>query len=240
MKRILLTTVLLVAVYQLFSQNLTLSYHQGPMDNGDSVLINGDVNSFMEAHVFVKNTGTGSLDVKCKKTEISIIHGTENTFCWGQCYGSTTYVSLESVTIGAGQSDTINFVGDYNPAGNWGVSIILYTFFDESNPNDSVAMKVFYNAGCIGISEMSDFSTISKIYPNPADDFAFVNYSYNASSASASFVICNANGQKVQEYGLNSGSGRVMLDLSGLNPGLYFCSLVVDGKIEKSEKLIVR
>lgn len=240
MKANFLLTLLLMLVLQGFSQSLSLSFHNGPIPNGDTVLINGDVNSYMESRAFVANNGTHDIYVKVKKTEIYIVHATENTFCWGLCYPASTFISLDSIKINVGESDTINFMGDYNPAGNYGMSKIMYTFFDCQHPTDSVAMVVFYNAGYIGIEDLSANPVMSKVYPNPADELAFVNYYFPLSTAQGSVLITNVTGQRVQEYSLNSNNGRLILDVSNLNPAIYFCNLLIEGKIVKSEKFLVR
>lgn len=240
MKKNVLVLLFLAFGFQAFSQNLTLSYAGGQLPNGSSFMVNGDQNFFMAAYVFVTNQSNNAMDVLVKKTEISLIQGTSNYFCWAQCYGPNTYISPEALTINAGETNNVNFSGDYDPMGHVGVSTIMYTFFNGQNPNDSAAVIVYFNAGYTGIGDLASVDMISDVYPNPAVGTANIDYNFPVSAISASLNIRTITGQLVQSFELNGNQGQLKLDVSSFNPGLYLCSLQINGTEVKTSKLIVQ
>ena len=59
-------------------------------------------------------------------------------------------------------------------------------------------------------------------------------------AGSARLVITNLVGSKVAVHSLNGTSGKVRMDISNLDSGIYFYSIEADGKIVSTKKLIVR
>jgi hypothetical protein len=240
MKKNLLVLLFVAFGFQAFNQNLTLSNAGGPLPNGSSFMVNGDQNFFMAAYVFVTNNSNNAKDVMVKKTEIFLIQGTSNYFCWAQCYGPNTYISPEALTINAGETNDVNFSGDYDPMGHVGVTTIMYTFFDGNNPNDSAAVTVYFNAGYTGIGDLAAVDMISDVYPNPAYGSANIDYNFPVSATDASLVVRTLTGQVVSSYDLNGNQGNIKMDVSSFNPGVYFCSLQINGMEVKTSKLIVQ
>ncbi len=240
MKRILRFITLFVIGCQGFSQNLSLSYANGQLPNGSSFMVSGDANFFMAAYVFVKNNSANPIDVYVKKTELYLVQGTSNYFCWAQCYGGQTYVSPEGIVINGGETDDLHFSGDYDPVGHHGVTSIMYTFFDGNNPNDSAAVTVLFNAGFTGLPENLSAPVLSAAYPNPAQGIANLDFNLPVSAVTASVIVRSVTGQVVASYPLNSSTGQVSMDVSGMESGLYLCSLVLDGREAKTVKLTVQ
>jgi hypothetical protein len=90
-----------------------------------------------------------------------------------------------------------------------------------------------------GMNEHASMSEIS-LYPNPAN--GSVNMVLNLDRASkASIKVYNMLGAVVSEMenSLASGKNTVKLDISALNPGVYFVNTLVDGK-SYSQKLTVK
>jgi len=76
----------------------------------------------------VENISDNNINVKVKKTEISVVPGTENSFCWVMCYDASVLVSTKYITIPAHSMNSTDFYGEYYPKGHLGTSIIRYTF----------------------------------------------------------------------------------------------------------------
>lgn len=240
MKKIVLFISLFLLGYQGFSQNLSLSYANGQLPNGSTFMVSGDANFFMAAYVFVKNNSANPIDVFVKKTELYLVQGTSNYFCWAQCYGGQTYISPEGIIINGGATDDLHFSGDYDPMGHHGVTSIMYTFFDGNNPNDSAAVTVLFNAGYTGIPETPGTSLISAVYPNPAQTSASLDFNLPVSTVNASVLVRTLTGQTVAEFPLNGSTGQLSMDISGFESGLYLCSLYLDGREAKTVKLTVQ
>jgi hypothetical protein len=80
---------------------------------------------------------------------------------------------------------------------------------------------------------------VGNIYPNPADDYAYIDYKVTGSYNSASVSFYNLLGGKVAEYELNKNSDKVKINTSSWESGIYGYQLVIDGKKVATKKLLV-
>ncbi|MBN1200071.1 MAG: T9SS type A sorting domain-containing protein [Bacteroidales bacterium] len=238
MKKIILLTYLLsIAVFFGYSQSLSLVHNSNPVANDEAINFNGEPStSVINSFIGVVNNGSTALSVKCKKVEISLIPDTENAFCWDVCYGPDIYVSIGWVDIDPGVTNTA-FTGDYSPQNHAGQSIIRYVFFDANNPNDSVCFRALYNAYPLGMENHEVLASLSAAYPNPASVQASFSYSVER-GATALLLVRNVLGSTVKEVSL-TGSGMTSISTLDLSEGIYFYSLVVNGKTESTRKLVV-
>ncbi len=241
MKKVLLFSILsYFTVLTAFAQSLELSNAYGKMNDGDTiVLFNTNATASFAVGVTVKNTSGSDIDVKVKKTELSLISGSENYFCWVSCYLANTYVSPTGITLKPGR-DTSVFTGDYNSMGNAGASYIRYTFFDSKTPSDSITFVAKYIAGSgVGIENTQAKAQVSNIYPNPARNTVSLNYDLNGAQH-AQFEIYNILGSLVKTIEIDETSGLLNIDVTDLNNGVYFYSFIVNDKVITSKKLVIQ
>jgi len=243
MKRIILSILAVVAIaVSVVAQSLSLSTLAGvPIANNAEYLVGGDYQSTITSYVAVQNSSAVDQNVMCKKTEISVMGGTSNYFCWGACYLPSTFISLEPMMILAGVNDLNSFSGDFDPASHMGESVVRYTFYLVNNPNDSVCVNVRYLAGYAGIAPTSeDQFRISEAYPNPAT--ANVSFSYTLPSAvsSATFVVRNLLGSEVKSFNLDEAQGKLNFSVTDLQAGVYFYSVVMNNSTMLTRKLVVK
>ncbi len=236
-KLVLLTYLLSLVAFLGYSQNLSLIYDGNPVPNDGAVVYTGEPASpVIVAYMGVTNNYSDTLLVMCKKVEIYLVPGSQNTFCWENCYPPNVYVSLGYLKIGPGETNT-QFTGDYEPLTHAGQSIIRYVYYDLNNPNDSVSFRSFFNAYPLGIKNQEGVATLSKAYPNPAITQASFNYSIE-NGANALLLVRNVLGSIVQEVSL-SGTGVASINTTDLSEGIYFYSLMVNGRIQSTHKLVV-
>jgi hypothetical protein len=87
----------------------------------------------------------------------------------------------------------------------------------------------------------NDKVTVSKIYPNPIDDFADVDFEIKSGVAEVKFVFSNMLGSQVKEQILDKSDKKVHIDFRNLPNGIYFYQLSIDGRTPPvSHKLIIR
>ncbi|MBN3035202.1 MAG: T9SS type A sorting domain-containing protein [Bacteroidales bacterium] len=223
-------------------QNLSLSWAEGTIpDNGTISLPGHPSDEKIDAFVFATNNSAAPIDVKVRKIETFLIPNSVNVFCWGLCYDPSTYVSTVSVTIGAGATNNNGFHGEYYPNLMAGISGITYVFFNEADPSDFVAVNVNYEA--VMTSSITDLNgtggklTVSA-YPNPA--VSQVKFSYDLGDVhSARIVVYSLLGNIVKEFTVNEETGEVIWDVSGLDEGLYFYSLLWGNETLKTQKLVI-
>jgi hypothetical protein len=243
MKKLLLIAWLtgIAAFYGYSQMSLSLSDSTGSVRN-DSTIIRSGLPSDLEitSYIFIKNNKAADIQVKCKKVEMSLIQGTANYFCWGLCYGSNVYISPNPVTIAAGINNTLDFSGHYSPHDSIGESIIRYVFFDMNNPSDTVCFNVKYVTVHVGVNDISAVKENTvRLYPNPVNGTA--NFEYNVpAGTNAGIVIRDILGSVVREIPVSMASGKVTISTSDLPAGVYFYSLMEEGRPVTTGKLIVR
>lgn len=241
-KRILFFHIVLIASLTIaFGQNLSLSYDSNTLVNDHNIQIWGDSGLYtvMASHVTVNNNSSSSIDVLVKKTELSVITGSENSFCWGTCYLPATFVSPNAITIPASSSDAGSFIGDYKPKGYLGATSVRYTFYNKYNVNDSASFIVVYNAGVTAIDDKPKTIEFSNAYPNPASSFVSFNYNLQGTQ-SAEFVITDLLGSELYRGNLQNENNKLSVNVTDFNNGVYFYSLRVNGTMQFTRKLIVR
>ncbi|MEI7897538.1 MAG: T9SS type A sorting domain-containing protein [bacterium] len=246
MKKLILTACLLTGILSYgYSQSLTLSDIDGVIDQNAIIVQSGTPDSVELITYFnVKNIGTKTISVLCKKTHLAMLDSTEITMCWaGGCYPSNINVSPNAQSIEAGQTIT-DFVGHYTQTAfshfKSGESVIRWTFFDSANVNDSASVTVKYTTYPLGIDEnAARQAMLSNAYPNPASGYAAFSYAVPSGTRGTLFVR-DILGSTVETLSLQPGSGKVTLNTMSMNDGIYFCSLLVDGKISLTKKLSVK
>ncbi|MCF8369853.1 MAG: hypothetical protein K9G76_12505 [Bacteroidales bacterium] len=143
-ENILLFICLLLAL-SIQAQSLSLSNENGSVPNNSDLYISGDLTVFeLLCNVSFTNNSTGAIDVGLKKTELSIISGHLNTFEYaGFIFPPNIYISPFQVNLLPGNTNN-EFVGHLYHNDVIGESIIRYTFYDFSNPDDSICVNVHY------------------------------------------------------------------------------------------------
>ena len=246
MKRLLLLVSLFSAIAIFgYSQSLSLLTPQGVVITNASIIQAGTHDSLeLITYLQVKNISTHTINVFCKKVEVAMMDSVETTMCWaGGCYPSFVNVSPNSAPMTAGQIVT-DFVGHYGTTTGHGFksgeSRVRWVFYNEADHNDSVYLIVKYTSYPLGVDEKNAHSgLLSAAYPNPANASASFNYSVPVGSPGM-IVVRNLVGAEVLTEQAAPGSGTLTVNTAGLSDGIYFCSLVLEGKINQTRKLVVR
>ncbi len=237
MKKLLLFVYLLgIVAYLGHAQSLTLSDAGVPVPNNSYVNVTGlPGDDEIVVELSITNTTPAALPVMCKKVELDMVPGTASLFCWGLCFSPSVFVSPDPITIEGNTTNDVDFSGHYLPSGVSGMSTIRYVFYDQHNPNDSVCANVNFHAYPLGTGTLSGKETVSA-YPNPtAGKVTFTGQADGTSTV----VIRNILGTQVGTVTL-SASGTAVFDAGTLPAGIYFYTLVTDGKTAATKKLIVR
>ena len=77
-------------------------------------------------------------------------------------------------------------------------------------------------------------------YPNPAADYAIVDYQFSGNNQEVKIAFYNVLGTVVKEIDLDRDDRSAKISLRELNSGLYMYQLLVDGKPVATKKLMVR
>lgn len=242
MKKIILSLLSSVVIFTMaFSQSFELYHDNQVFPSGGSFTV-ADVPSasLMLGHMSIKNVSSTAKLVMAKKEEIQVVPGSMNTFCWVVCWANTIFVSPMGITLEPGVTNN-EFSGDYMPLNNAGVTIMRYTFFDDANPSDSAHFYIHFNAGTVGVNDLAGNgkNTFSAAYPNPARSQVSIDYALNPESRNAKISIHNLLGSVVKEARLNDLSGKLTLDVSDLNEGFYFYSIIINNEVLETKRLVI-
>jgi hypothetical protein len=112
----------------------------------------------------------------------------------------------------------------------------------DGNPNDSVCINVQFLAGYAGIDEdLASQVKFSEAYPNPASNKVSFNYALPAQlSSGATLVLRNLLGSEVKTAVITDKQGKLTLDVTDVQAGVYFYSLIVDNTTLVTRKLVIR
>lgn len=99
----------------------------------------------------------------------------------------------------------------------------------ESNPNQETE-NLYVN----------DQITVKNLYPNPANDYAYLQYVIGQEVKDVKVSLYNVLGATVKEFLLNRQSQLLTVDTRSLPNGVYFYQLTVDGQKVATKKLLVR
>lgn len=246
MKKIILAfaTTLLLANFS-FAQSFSLS-EPGPIIV-TGLLPEDILYGLMETiHVDVTNISSTTKNVKVERTIIDTVAGTDFYYCWAQCYSAIAcqnnaiIATAEPLQLEA--AETTNLFGAYyRPKGIVGTNTIEYCFFDVNNTSDRVCLVATHEAtGAVGIQEVTGTTSfLSAPQPNPASGLTRIVYNLPDLN-NGKLVVRNMLGSTIKEIQLDKTSDSKTIDVSLLNAGIYFYSLVNNGKIVSSQRLVVK
>ncbi len=242
MKKILLSMAVILAALSINAQSLTLTWDGVAL--GDTVVITPEDESVTEIvfHAIVNNVSDNNINVGVIRSRIELIGDAEDYFCWGACYPPFLDTAGTTILINAGaQSGDEDFSGHYTINGVVGVSMIKYTFYNVANEAENIDVYVKFNTAPDAIDEhiLSNIQ-VSDAYPNPAKNFVDIDYQMPNEVETASIRIMNILGSVVKEQQISNLAGRLRINVSDINSGVYFYSVVINDEIIRTEKLIVK
>lgn len=249
MKKTFFTLILLAAVSFLSAQSLQFEWEDKVYANNEIVICDASPNDWGEIimDMGLRNLTNDTISVIVEKEHFKIVENTQNSFCWGLCFGPDTFVSrpakdLAGNTLSGPGDLSFHYQVDPTYSGDStsflsGTTIVRYYAYPERNPEDKVCLEVWfaYNANSVNEGVLN----LSVAYPNPATNVVHFDYSSNNGSV-MNAVVYNLLGQEVKSQTVSGGYGRIDIAVDDLQPGIYFCSIMVDNTAVKTEKFIVK
>ena len=231
--------MLLAAIGYVSAQSLQFELDGNVFSDGEAIECTNDEYGYGEyiQHMQIRNLTSGNLDVVIEKEVIEDLEGTINSFCWGMCYGPDTYVS-PAVTVNGNSlnTDDLSFhVIFEEPV--FGYVVMRYYAYEERHPDERISIIVKFHKSGEGVDDNSRPMEMGSAYPNPAS--STVNFDYNI-GGSLTAVVYNIVGQEVMRQDLNANVGKLTLPVADLNDGIYFCTMLVDGRACSTQKFVVK
>jgi len=201
----------------------------------------GDTGSYLVMHIAVTNNSSSDIDVKVRKRYISVVPGSEPTFCWDtNCWQVGSFESIDAQTLTANSTDSTSFTADYDSKGHSGTSTVVYTFFNVNDIIDTVCFIATFTCNpSSGIAANENSLSVSPAYPNPANKATYISYSLPLTNR-AKIIVTDMIGNEVKIIPINDNNdGKVRIDTYDFTEGIYFYSFIIDNKIYYTKKLVV-
>ncbi len=242
MKKLLLIIAGIVfATSFLNAQSLTIKTLEGEVI-GESYIIydEGDVVNEIVFHAVVTNNTGSDMTVLCAREQIDMLPGTSSQFCWGEnCYPPFVDTSATALVIpGGGTTADDAFSGHYAPATVHGTSAVKYKFYNQDDPSEFVETIAYYVYGFVDVEENLAKLSFSDFYPNPASDQIRMDYSIG-NNVLATLRVVNLLGAVVKEVNL-SGTNTLNMDVSDLQQGVYYCSVISGAQVHTTKRIVVQ
>lgn len=114
-------------------------------------------------------------------------------------------------------------------------------FIQGTNSRDMFTIEAVYDVYAPNPADtMHKDISLGEIYPNPSNRIAQIDYEFKNPTASAKIVLNSFIGNPVAEYQLDPLQKSLAINVSNLNPGVYFYTLFVDNKNIVTKKLVVK
>lgn len=243
MKKLIFTLTLILSVFALSAQSYQVVTTDGRVvENGESFYLYGDgAASYGELILNLDVIANQPVSLIAEKVELQVVEGTYNMLCLGQCYAPNVYVSpVVDINGGETKEFSMHYMYENTIEDVCGLEQIMdYYLYPADNTDDKFIIHVIFKYSMDGVEDNNSVDMFSDAYPVPARDV--VNFDYNiASDLDAEIAIFNMTGQEVLRSHINGISGKASINVSDLADGVYFYSLIVNGKTEKSNKLVVK
>jgi Secretion system C-terminal sorting domain len=86
----------------------------------------------------------------------------------------------------------------------------------------------------------NDKIVVRNVYPNPANEFAEIEYNITGNVGDAKILIYNVLLSSVGDYDLNKNEKQLRVHTQDMPTGVYYYQLMLEGKKVATKKLIVR
>jgi len=239
MKKTIFTLLLLAMATMLSAQSLQIELDGQAFENGETVICPFNEAFYEYALLLnIRNNSNHDQSVVVEQDIVTTFDDVMVTFCWGVCLIPTTNPAVSpEVVIPANTLSPEEFAIHISiPDFETGTVKIIYTAYDASNPDEKVTLTVL--AGQTANVAENNF-TLGQAYPNPASSQIHFNYTNNDGSL-VNVVVYNLLGQEVKSQMVSGSHGRINFDVTDLQAGIYFCSILVGNTAVKTEKFIVK
>jgi hypothetical protein len=182
----------------------------------------------IETDFKTQNLSSQTKTYNMKRYELEYIEGSQEYYCWTVCLAAvdagTNYFSVFPsapgyLILNAGADGPYSAPAfHFKPQGNTGTATYRYIIYDVNDENDSAYVDMVYHVNAVGINEYSN-NAISNVYPNPANALIYIDI--NEATLNPRFEIYSLLGNRVIAEQISNQNGKVKIDVSNLQPGIY-------------------
>jgi hypothetical protein len=244
MKKHILASLIAFASFTVAAQNIQVKDAGGNIINGQTIIKAGFSGStvLQVDDIDIFNNNSVDMDIKMKRYEMSVQSGTGNSYCWSICTneaqaGDYPVWSLGPVQPVGSQTSFAGFTADHYPHGVAGQNTYLYVWYDYANPNDSAALTITFDVA-LGQQELNAQDFVLSVYPNPASSTVYFNVDGN-NTKDVKILLTDALGKTVKTIEVPETTGIIRMNVTDINPGIYFYTLQVNRKAISTRRLMI-
>lgn len=247
MKKLLLSLTMALAMFAATAQNIVITEKEtgNVVENGATYVVFGDGSELWgvpgdELVIEFDILANENMTLHAKKIENNLIEGTSNYICFGQCLAPFVFETDVEVSAAETLLFSAHFMADDYTAILGQEQSLTYEIWNNANPNEKFVINIIFKYSLDNINEETQEEMFGNAYPMPATDMVNFDYNFGANVNSAALVIYNMMGQEMMRNEIVGQSGVLNVNVSDLGDGVYFYSLVINGKTVKSNKLIIK
>ena len=203
----------------------------------------GDIGSTHRKTVILQNESDQPKTYFLKNLSGNLGSSQQMKICIGdQCYDAKRDLAKIKLSLNPGEILTDFYLDlDMGIAETRGSFDLV--FVNENNLRETFVVEAQYNVSNPN-KKVNDFDyesiSLSDVYPNPSNRVAQFDYKIKKQGAQAKIAINSFIGNPVAEYALDPERASLVINVSDLNPGVYFYTLFVDNKNIVTKKLVVK
>ncbi|GCD77198.1 hypothetical protein JCM31826_06800 [Thermaurantimonas aggregans] len=195
------------------------------------------------AKAAVKNVSSSAKMVKVKRYyNASNALVDSNAICWGFCFEPKVSVSPNAINIAAGATNSVDFSGHVYPDKD-GVARsgqIMYTFFVDESPNDSVSIVVTYEVTpTFRVAKFQNGNRVGSLFPNPAGDVVELHLELKGNEQGR-IAFMDITGRIIKSVQLSNIDAVHRINVHDLKPGVYLYTVYINERAEVTRRLTVR
>jgi hypothetical protein len=116
-------------------------------------------------------------------------------------------------------------------------NFITYKLGDVSTPGDTSEVTIHYS--CATTIHEIEAGIVSDAYPNPASMQTTIDYALTTAPKNAKIIVYDMLGKTVKEIPLANREGKAIIHVNDLHSGLYFYTIIADGRSSTPGKLMI-
>ncbi len=224
MKKITFLLVFLLLGTFTYAQNFTFFF------DSDTIQQNTSIGTHIDFKGHVVNNTTANSD---SKWEILNVNFPASSWQFYVCDDNLCYAPMVASKVQNVRAGDTSLVKVTMIAGTSGIGTLTARVSEVANPNVTQEYTLMLDA-TVATHELASVVVFSQNAPNPFNDFTIVKYDLKGNDGR--ILVTDAAGRQVNEYLLNASQGEVEIG-SNLQSGLYFYSLMVDGRVVTTKRL---
>lgn len=224
MKKFTLLFALLITSQFVFSQNFNFYF------DTDTTLQNTNIGQLVDFKGHVINYTNATMTSHWDISETNFPHQSWTAFVCddNSCFAAT--ITDRKQNIQAGDTALVKVT---ITAGTNGVGSVIAKVYDDA---DSMVVQQYTLTldATTSTHTLASVVVFSQNAPNPFYDYTLVKYDLKGNRGQ--IILTDISGRQIRNYDLNASEGQIAIGQE-LNSGLYFYSLVVDGRVVTTKRL---